>query len=102
MDSAGVWRTDHLRPVSSFNLSALSFKYSIHLTPNLFASLSSIPFPNKDNNISLRPTKPKDNVEWYDRITGYVQQVGRAKSSSGGWNPGKRQELIDRRRFEDE
>lgn len=42
----------------------------------------------------------KDDVEWYDRITGYVQQVGRAKSSSGGWNPGKRQELIDRRRFE--
>lgn len=43
-----------------------------------------------------------EDVEWYDRITGYVQQVGRAKSSSGGWNPGKRQELIDRRRFEDE
>ena len=35
------------------------------------------------------------------RITGYVQQVGRAKSASSGWNPGKRQELIDRRRFED-
>lgn len=43
----------------------------------------------------------KEDVEWYDRITGYVQQVGRAKSSSGGWNAGKRQELIDRRRFED-
>ena len=43
----------------------------------------------------------KEDVEWYDRITGYVQQVGRAKSASGGWNPGKRQELIDRRRFED-
>ena len=42
-----------------------------------------------------------DDVEWYDRITGYVQQVGRAKSSSGGWNAGKRQELNDRRRFED-
>ena len=42
----------------------------------------------------------QEDVEWYDRITGYVQQVGRAKSSSGGWNPGKRQELIDRRRFE--
>lgn len=42
----------------------------------------------------------KEDVEWYDRITGYVQQVGRAKSSSGGWNPGKRQELIDRRRWE--
>ena len=42
-----------------------------------------------------------EDVEWYDRITGYVQQVGRAKSASGGWNPGKRQELIDRRRFED-
>jgi ribonucleoside-triphosphate reductase len=42
----------------------------------------------------------EDDVEWYDRITGYVQQVGRAKSASGGWNKGKRQELIDRRRFE--
>lgn len=42
----------------------------------------------------------RDDVEWYDRITGYVQQVGRAKSSSGGWNAGKRQELVDRRRFE--
>ena len=30
----------------------------------------------------------RDDVEWYDRITGYVQQVGRAKSSSGGWNRG--------------
>ena len=41
----------------------------------------------------------REDVEWYDRITGYVQQVGRAKSSSGGWNAGKRQELMDRRRF---
>ena len=41
-----------------------------------------------------------EDVEWYDRITGYIQQVGRAKSASGGWNAGKRQELIDRRRFE--
>ncbi|MDR0912657.1 MAG: anaerobic ribonucleoside-triphosphate reductase [Methanobrevibacter sp.] len=41
-----------------------------------------------------------DDVEWYDRITGYVQQVGRAKSSSGGWNAGKRQELMDRKRFQ--
>lgn len=39
-------------------------------------------------------------VEWYDRITGYVQQVGHSKSASGGWNAGKKQELIDRRRFE--
>jgi len=42
----------------------------------------------------------REDVEWYDRITGYVQQVGRAESASGGWNEGKRQELIDRRRFE--
>jgi len=41
----------------------------------------------------------KEDVEWYDRITGYVQQVGRAKSASGGWNKGKRQELVDRKRF---
>ncbi|MCK9151998.1 anaerobic ribonucleoside-triphosphate reductase [Methanobacterium alcaliphilum] len=40
------------------------------------------------------------DVEWYDRITGYVQQVGRAKSASGGWNPGKMQELRDRKRFQ--
>lgn len=40
-----------------------------------------------------------DNVEWYDRITGYVQQVGHAKNSNGGWNRGKRQELLDRHRF---
>ena len=39
-------------------------------------------------------------VEWYDRITGYVQQVGHSQSASGGWNAGKKQELIDRRRFE--
>ncbi|MCE7699227.1 MAG: anaerobic ribonucleoside-triphosphate reductase [Methanobacterium paludis] len=38
-------------------------------------------------------------VEWYDRITGYVQQVGHSKSASGGWNPGKMQELRDRKRF---
>lgn len=41
-----------------------------------------------------------EDVEWYDRITGYVQQVGHAKSANGGWNAGKRQELIDRRRFQ--
>lgn len=40
-----------------------------------------------------------EDVEWYDRITGYVQQVGRAKSASGGWNPGKRRELVDRKRY---
>lgn len=38
-------------------------------------------------------------VEWYDRITGYVQQVGRSKSASGGWNPGKMRELLDRNRY---
>ena len=38
-------------------------------------------------------------VEWYDRITGYVQQVGRSRSASGGWNPGKMKELMDRKRF---
>ena len=41
-----------------------------------------------------------DEVEWYDRITGYVQQVGHAQSSNGGWNAGKKQELKDRRRFQ--
>jgi len=41
----------------------------------------------------------RDEVEWHERITGYVQQVGRAKSSSGGWNRGKQQELLDRRRI---
>lgn len=38
-------------------------------------------------------------VEWYDRITGYVQQVGHAEHAHGGWNNGKKQELIDRRRW---
>ncbi len=38
-------------------------------------------------------------VEWYDRITGYIQQVGRSKSASGGWNPGKMKELMDRKRL---
>jgi ribonucleoside-triphosphate reductase len=42
----------------------------------------------------------KDNVEWYDRITGYVQQVGHSKSASGGWNPGKQKELMDRSRYD--
>jgi ribonucleoside-triphosphate reductase len=41
-----------------------------------------------------------DEVEWYDRITGYVQQVGHAKSANGGWNNGKKQELKDRTRFQ--
>ena len=39
-------------------------------------------------------------VEWYDRITGYVQQVGHAKNASGGWNAGKKQELLDRNRWQ--
>jgi len=39
-------------------------------------------------------------VEWYDRITGYVQQVGRAHNASGGWNAGKMKELGDRKRYE--
>jgi len=39
-------------------------------------------------------------VEWYDRITGYVQQVGRAHNASGGWNAGKMKELGDRNRYE--
>lgn len=38
-------------------------------------------------------------VEQYDRITGYVQQVGGFKESSGGWNPGKKAELLDRSRI---
>lgn len=32
-------------------------------------------------------------VEWYDWITGHVQQVERSKSASGGLNLGKMQEL---------
>ena len=42
----------------------------------------------------------KEDVEWYDRITGYVQQVGHKTGSSGSWNKGKQQELIDRRRYD--
>jgi anaerobic ribonucleoside-triphosphate reductase len=37
-----------------------------------------------------------DDVECYSRITGYLQQVGNKKDSSGGWNAGKKQELKDR------
>ncbi len=40
-----------------------------------------------------------ENIEWYDRITGYLQQVGRKKDSTGGWNPGKYQEFLDRKRW---
>ena len=40
------------------------------------------------------------NLEWYDRLTGYVQQVGHSESASGGWNAGKKQELLDRKRWE--
>ncbi len=32
-----------------------------------------------------------NNVEWYSRVTGYYQRVS-------GWNDGKRQELLDRKR----
>jgi ribonucleoside-triphosphate reductase len=42
----------------------------------------------------------EDYVEWYDRVTGYVQQVGHKKDSNGGWNKGKKQELVDRYRHE--
>lgn len=40
----------------------------------------------------------QDDVEWYDRITGYIQAVGRKKDAVGGWNSGKKQELMDRKR----
>ena len=33
------------------------------------------------------------NVEWLSRVTGYIQAVS-------GWNEGKKQELLDRRRYE--
>ena len=33
-----------------------------------------------------------NDVEWYSRVTGYYQRVS-------GWNDGKRQELLDRKRF---
>lgn len=42
--------------------------------------------------------KNTETVEWYDRITGYVQAVGHKKNASGGWNPGKQNELTDRKR----
>jgi ribonucleoside-triphosphate reductase len=35
-------------------------------------------------------------IEHYSRITGYMQQVGYKMDATGGWNPGKRQELKDR------
>lgn len=41
-----------------------------------------------------------ETIEWYDRITGYIQAVGRKKNASGGWNAGKQNELADRRRYD--
>lgn len=37
-----------------------------------------------------------EEVEHYSRITGYLQQIGKAKSASGGWNKGKLAEFEDR------
>jgi ribonucleoside-triphosphate reductase len=41
-----------------------------------------------------------EDVEHYDRITGYVQAVGHKKNATGGWNAGKKAELKDRYRYE--
>lgn len=41
-----------------------------------------------------------DDVEMYDRITGYTQAIGTRKGAQGGWNDGKKGELKDRYRYE--
>ena len=38
-------------------------------------------------------------IKTNDIVTG-LQVTGHAKSANGGWNAGKRQELLDRRRFQ--
>lgn len=40
-----------------------------------------------------------NDVENYDRITGYVQAIGTRKNSQGGWNEGKKGEFKDRFRY---
>jgi ribonucleoside-triphosphate reductase len=48
--------------------------------------------------IARCPDCGSEDVEYYDRITGYIQQLGHRKGSIGGWNQGKLQEFNDRRR----
>jgi anaerobic ribonucleoside-triphosphate reductase len=43
------------------------------------------------------PNCNSENVEWYSRITGYYQSVGK-NGGVAGWNAAKRQELLDRYR----
>ena len=40
-----------------------------------------------------------EKVEWYSRVTGYMQQVGHMKNAQGGWNEGKISELKDRKEY---
>jgi ribonucleoside-triphosphate reductase len=44
------------------------------------------------------PNCSSDNVEWYSRITGYYQSVGK-NGGVAGWNAAKRQELLDRHKI---
>ena len=91
-------------PESLMSLTDKIVKTSI----GFWAYSSALSFCMKCNNIMKglqnACTKCGDtqDIEWYDRITGYVQQVGHAKHSHGGWNAGKRQELIDRKRIGEE
>jgi ribonucleoside-triphosphate reductase len=41
----------------------------------------------------------EDDVEIFDRITGYTQAVGHKKQAQGGWNAGKKAEFKDRKRY---
>jgi ribonucleoside-triphosphate reductase len=44
------------------------------------------------------PNCNSENVEWYSRITGYYQSVGK-NGGVAGWNAAKKQELLDRYRI---
>jgi ribonucleoside-triphosphate reductase len=47
------------------------------------------------------PNCSSSNVEWYSRITGYYQSVGKS-GGVAGWNAAKRQELLDRYKIKGE
>lgn len=86
-------------------LQSLSKKMAMNSDLGLWAYSSAFSFCMKCQNLvkGLVEKCPvcgeMENVEWYDRVTGYIQQVGRASCASGGWNAGKRAELANRKRF---
>jgi ribonucleoside-triphosphate reductase len=66
---------------------------------HIFHAFMGEAYSQPDSLMSLTNKIARKSDLWYDRITGYVQQVGHSKSASGGWNPGKMRELMDRKRY---